>query len=125
MEYFGRCYELCLELDDTEALHSARVQFGIAKGHQFMDSVSRSINDPSSESLQALVGWKDCRAVHGSSETKGDEGNSNEGSSSSVEQPHSSDVDTVENEDDGKGSEGEKSQSGSQTEVIARTEIGD
>ena len=132
MDYFGRCYEICLELDDTEALHSARVQYGIAKGHQFMDSFSHNVHDPSTESLQALVGWKDTRAVHNSSEAERDEKNGeaerdekNGGSSTSVEQPNSNNVSTVENVDDSKRSDEEKSGSGSQTNVIARTEIGD
>ena len=122
VEYFGRCYEICLELDDTEALHSARVQYGIAKGHQFMDSVSSSINDPSSDSLQALVDWKDSRAVYGGGEAEDSGGKP--GSSTSVGQPQGSDANAVESGDE-KGSEGEKCQSGSQSDGIVRTEIGD
>ena len=63
MESFGRCCQICSELEDTEALHEARVQYGIAKGHQMMGSFSSRIIDCSSHGLQSLVGWKDARIV--------------------------------------------------------------
>ena len=63
MEYFGRCYEICSQLDNTEALYSARVQYGIAKSHQFMGEFSSVLTGSvsSSETLQKLVAWKDAR----------------------------------------------------------------
>ena len=65
----GRCYDLCCQLDDKEALHSARVQYGIAKGHQFMSNFSSVVNKPSDRSsLQKLVAWKDVRITPSSCE---------------------------------------------------------
>lgn len=61
MEFFGRCCQICSELEDTEALHEARVQYGIAKGHQMMGSFSSRISDCSSCALETLVNWKDAR----------------------------------------------------------------
>jgi len=63
VEYCGRCYDLCCQLDDKEALHSARVQYGIAKGHQFMNNFSTYVNEPSDNSIQKLVAWKDIRVA--------------------------------------------------------------
>lgn len=63
MEYFGRCYAICSQLDNAAALYSARVQYGIAKGHQFMGDFSSHVTDLSSGSLQHLVAWKDARVV--------------------------------------------------------------
>ena len=48
-------------MDDAAALYSARVQYGIAKGHQFMGNFSALVTDPSPDSLQRLVLWKDAR----------------------------------------------------------------
>lgn len=61
MESFGQCCQICNELDDTEALHEARVQYGIARGHQMMGSFSLAVSDCSGCGLQSLVGWKDAR----------------------------------------------------------------
>ena len=63
MEYFGRCYEICSKLNNAAALYSARVQFGVAKGHQFMGNFSALVTDPSASSLQKLVVWKDARVA--------------------------------------------------------------
>ena len=61
MEFFGRCCQICSELEDSEALHEARVQYGIAKGHQMMGNFSSHIADCSSHALQTLISWKDAR----------------------------------------------------------------
>ncbi len=61
MQYFGQCYEICSRLDNAAALYSARVQYGIAKGHQFMGNFSALVTDCSASSLQKLVVWKDAR----------------------------------------------------------------
>ena len=61
VESFGHCCEICSELDDAEALHEARVQYGIARGHMMMGSFSACISDNSSFGLQSIVGWKDAR----------------------------------------------------------------
>lgn len=65
MQYFGQCYELCSQLNDTAALHAARVQYGIARGHQLFQGYSSNIIDSSSgaDNLQRLVAWKDDRAT--------------------------------------------------------------
>ncbi len=63
MESFGQCCQICNELDDTEALHEARVQYGIARGHQMMGSFSSVVSDNSGCGLQSLVNWKDARMV--------------------------------------------------------------
>ena len=65
MESFGRCCQICSELDDTEALHEARVQYGIARGHQMMGSFSSVVSDCSGCGLQSLVSWKDARMAPG------------------------------------------------------------
>ena len=44
-----------------EALHEARVQYGIARGHQMMGSFSTNITECSGHGLQNLVNWKDAR----------------------------------------------------------------
>ena len=61
MEFFGRCCQICSELEDTEALHEARVQYGIARGHQMMGNFSVSITNCSGPGLSTLIGWKDAR----------------------------------------------------------------
>ena len=61
MEYFSRCYKLCVEMNDKEALHSSRVQYGIAKGHHFTGHFSQSIGDSVVAGLQSIVAWKDVR----------------------------------------------------------------
>ncbi len=63
MEYFGRCYEICSRLNNTSALYAARVQYGIAKGHQVMGNFSSSLTDLSDRGLQKLVKWKDARVA--------------------------------------------------------------
>ena len=82
MEYFGRCYEICSQLDNAAALYSARVQYGIAKGHQFMGNFSSFMTDTSADSLQQLVVWKDARIIPSTSdiqqEEKGEGKNSEE-----------------------------------------------
>ena len=71
VEYCGRCYDLCCQLDDKEALHSARVQYGIAKGHQFMSNFSSFVNKPSDHSsLQKLITWKDVRIAPSSDDSE-------------------------------------------------------
>ena len=51
-------------MDNAAALYSARVQYGIAKGHKFMGKFSALVTNPSSpDVLQQLVEWKDARAV--------------------------------------------------------------
>ena len=75
VEYFGRCYEICSRLDNAAALYSARVQYGIAKGHQFMGDFSALATDQSASSLQKLVVWKDARVVSTSEvEEEGEDG---------------------------------------------------
>lgn len=80
MEYFGRCYEICSTLGNAAALYSARVQYGIAKAHQFMGGFSSMLTDSAQapEKLCQLVVWKDARVVSQDSEEKQvvtDEGN--------------------------------------------------
>ena len=74
MHYFGQCYELCTQLNDHAALHAARVQYGIAKGHQLFQGYSGDIADSGSgvDNLQQLLAWKDNRAI-ASDESEGAE----------------------------------------------------
>ena len=64
VEYFGHCYDICSQLDDKEALHSARVQFGIAKGHQFMRNYFSCVNElPGSSSFAiATISMEGCES---------------------------------------------------------------
>ena len=62
MHFFGRCYELCTQLNDAATLHEARVQYGIARGHQLFQDYSSSISS-GDDSVQHLVAWKDDRAT--------------------------------------------------------------
>ena len=62
MQYFGRCYELCRQLNDPEALHEARVQYGIARGHQHFQSYSHNITT-CDDNLEHLIAWKDDRVT--------------------------------------------------------------
>lgn len=65
VEYFGRCYEICTKLNDPAALHSARVQYGIAKGHQLFQGYSGDIAESIGDipTLKRLLVWKDDRAT--------------------------------------------------------------
>ena len=47
------------EIGDTEVLHEARVQYGIARGHQMLGSFSTCVADSSNCGLVAVVSWKD------------------------------------------------------------------
>ena len=63
VDYCGQCYKICNELDNPAALHSARVQYGIAKGHQLMGDFSQLLQGgPLQDTLPELIGWKDSRA---------------------------------------------------------------
>ena len=48
-------------MNDKGALHSSRVQYGIAKGHHFTDHFSQSLSDSVVIGIQSLVAWKDVR----------------------------------------------------------------
>ena len=48
-------------MGDTEALHEARVQYGIARGHQMLGCFSMCVADSSTCGLEAVVSWKDAR----------------------------------------------------------------
>ncbi len=62
MDYCGQCYQICNSLDNPKALHSARVQYGIAKGHQFMGEFSHLLQGGlAQDTIQELVSWKDAR----------------------------------------------------------------
>lgn len=65
VQYFGQCYELCTQLNDTAALHGARVQYGIARGHQLFQGYSSDIIESSggADSLQQLIAWKGDRVT--------------------------------------------------------------
>lgn len=63
IEFFDRCCKICTELNDIEALHLARVHYGVAKSHQLIGKYSSFINDETSHTLQKLVLWKDTRIV--------------------------------------------------------------
>ena len=85
VEYFGRTYEICTRMNDPEALHSARVQYGVAKGHQFMETFSSSVNDLSGGSMQSLLLWKHTR-------TEENDNDNNEASSQGSEDGSKEDV---------------------------------
>ena len=59
VEFFRRCYELSTQLNDPAALHEARVQYGIARGHQMFKTFSTAITTSSGEGLERLIAWKD------------------------------------------------------------------
>ena len=63
MDNFSRCYDIFSRLDNPLALDTARVHYGVAKGHQFMGHFCHLVNGSSSspEFMQALVAWKDAR----------------------------------------------------------------
>lgn len=63
VQYFGRCYEICSHMDNAAALYSARVQYGIARGHHFMGNFSALVTKPPPHGLQNLVAWKDARVI--------------------------------------------------------------
>ena len=63
VEYFQRCYELCQQLGDKEALEGARVQCGIAQAHHNMMVFSGVIGNQSDSNLCQLVAWKAGRMV--------------------------------------------------------------
>ena len=72
MESFSQCCQICGELGDTEALHEARVQYGIARGHYMMGNFSSIVSDCSGCGLQSLVSWKDARMAPGTMITSED-----------------------------------------------------
>jgi len=61
VEFFSRCYKLCVQLNDKGALHSSRVQYGIAKGHHFTHHFSQSVSESVVTGIQSIVAWKDIR----------------------------------------------------------------
>ena len=61
VDFFGRCYQLCSELNDPAALHEARAQYGIARGHQMFDSYATAVCTSLSGDLERLIMWKDER----------------------------------------------------------------
>ncbi len=63
VEYFDRCYKICRELGDTEALHLARVHYGVARAHLEMGSHCSRVLDTQPASLGMLVVWKDTRTL--------------------------------------------------------------
>ena len=69
MQFFGRCYELCTELNDAVALHEARVQYGIARGHQLFQDYSSSVLS-GADNVQELIAWKDDRATTSAESTE-------------------------------------------------------
>lgn len=87
-------------MDNAAALYSARVQYGIAKGHKFMGEFSALVTDPSAGGLDQLAAWKDTRVVACPGE--GDEG---------------------ENGGEELESEGEEEEGESDTETEGRTEV--
>jgi tetratricopeptide (TPR) repeat protein len=62
VQFFGRCYELCTQLNDPATLHEARVQYGIARGHQLFQDYSATVSC-GGDSVQQLIAWKDDRAT--------------------------------------------------------------
>lgn len=62
VEYFGRYYEICTQLNDPTSLHEARVQYGIARGHQLFHDYTSNINTCGAQNLERLIAWKDDRA---------------------------------------------------------------
>ena len=85
VQCFGRTCEIYSKLAETEALHSARVQFGIARGHQFMKSFSTFVNEESAEGIQCLLNWKMSREV---SESENDQDDSNDAGSYKLHDVH-------------------------------------
>lgn len=62
VQYFSRCYELCRQLNDPVALHEARVQYGIARGHQLFQEYSGNVASGENH-LESLIAWKDGRVT--------------------------------------------------------------
>ena len=60
MESFGRCYEIFSQLNDPISLHAAQVQYGMAKGHQRIQSYSTDIvkSCRDDDSLERMLEWK-------------------------------------------------------------------
>lgn len=63
VKFFGQCYELCSQLNDPTALHQARVQYGIAHGHQQFKGYTGTVCSSSWDELERLIAWKDNRTA--------------------------------------------------------------
>ncbi len=57
--------------DMEEELHLARVHLGVAKGHQFMETISSCV---STEHMHKLLPWKHVRQLSDSEEEEEEEG---------------------------------------------------
>ena len=74
MQYFGRCYELCTQLNDQEALNVARAQYDIARVHQHFQYYASTISTCPAENIGRLIAWEDDRVgVSEETEEKTDE----------------------------------------------------
>ncbi|XP_065885856.1 tetratricopeptide repeat protein 29-like isoform X2 [Dysidea avara] len=61
VDKFNRCYKLCVQLNNKEAVCSSRVQYGIAQGHHLMEDFSHSITNSPVTGIHTIVAWKDIR----------------------------------------------------------------
>ena len=61
VDKFNRCYKLCVQLNNKEAVCSSRVQYGVARGHHLMEHFSHSIIDSPVTGIHSIVAWKDIR----------------------------------------------------------------
>ena len=85
MQYFQRCYELCTQLNDPVALHEARVQYSIARGHQLFQEYTGNVAS-CEDNLQSLVAWKDGRVTASDSPEDAEELAADDDASSGNEQ---------------------------------------
>ncbi len=61
VEYFNKAYNISRALNDTEAISSSRVLFGVAVAHKMLGSVSNHVNQCIQPSVERLIEWKDNR----------------------------------------------------------------
>ena len=60
-EFFSKAYNISRSLNQTNAIHSSRVFYGISSAHNMLQGVADHINIASHPCLERLVEWKNNR----------------------------------------------------------------
>lgn len=78
LEYFSKCYTYCQQLNDSAAIQSAQVQYGIALTHYRMEQFTSAIDNVSDKGVMRLVNWKGKRVMPEEEEEEGGGGGKEE-----------------------------------------------
>ena len=61
MEYFNRAYNISRTMNDTVAISSSRVLFGVAAAHKMLQNFATHVELGSRACMERLGEWKDNR----------------------------------------------------------------